>query len=31
MTNRRDGDLSFELLERVFQKEDLFSGKFFAA
>jgi hypothetical protein len=31
VTNRRDGDLSFELVDPVYQKEGLFSGKFFAA
>jgi hypothetical protein len=31
VTNRRDGDLGFELVDLVYQKEDLFSGKFFGA
>ena len=31
VTNRRDGDLSFELVDLVYQKEDLFSAKFFTA
>ena len=30
-TLEEDGNLSFELVDLVYQKEDLFSGKFFAA